>query len=237
MTRTAFLSTARLAGLVYLVVVLSGIVTLAYVPSKLTVRDDAAQTVRNITESEELFRAGIAAGFVCYIAFLVLPLLLFRLLGHVDRNAALLMVVLALTSVPISLLNMAHNFDVLTLLSGRPYLAGYPAGQLDAAVMLSLASYANGILVAKIFWGLWLFPLGYLVLRSGIIPRVLGVFLVLGCAGYLVDVFGRTLVADYASSAIAGYATLPASVGEIGTCLWLLVFGARSDPESGAASP
>lgn len=233
MTRTAFLSTARIAGLVYLVVVLSGIVSLAYVPSKLTVRDDAAQTVRNITESQELFRAGIAAGFVCYIAFLVLPLLLFRLFGHVDRNAAMLMAVLAVASVPISLLNMVHKLDVLTLLSGKPYLAGYSPEQLNAAVMLSLASYGSGILVAKIFWGLWLLPLGYLVLRSGMIPRVLGLFLVLGCVGYLVDVFGRTLVADYASSAIAGYATLPASVGEIGTCLWLLVFGAGSKPETG----
>jgi hypothetical protein len=233
MTRTAFISTARIAGLVYLVVVLSGIVSLAYVPSKLTVWSDAAQTVRNITESQELFRAGIAAGFVCYIAFLVLPLLLFRLLGHVDRNAAMLMVILAVVSVPISLLNMAHRLDVLTLLAGKPYLASYPAEQLNATVMLSLASYGSGILVAKIFWGLWLLPLGYLVLRSGMIPRVLGVFLVLGCFGYLVDVFGRTLVADYASSAIAGYATLPASLGEIGTCLWLLVFGARSQPEVG----
>lgn len=139
--------------------------------------------VRNITESQELFRDGIAAGFVCYIALAVVPLLLFRLLGHVDRNTATLMVMLAIASVPISLPNMMHKRDALTPPDGRPCVPIYPAEQLNAAVMLSLSSYSNGILVAKIFRGLWLLPLGYLVFRSGMQPKVHGVFLMLGCAG------------------------------------------------------
>lgn len=188
-------STARIAGLIYLIVVATGIFSLAYVPSQLVVSGDAAKTVANISASPGPFRLGIAAAFACYVAFLVLPPLLYRLLSHVNRDAAALMVCLAITSVPLSLGNLVNRLDVLTLLSGKSYLAAYPADQLGAMVMFSLAKYGNGLLIAEIFWGLWLFPLGYLVFRSGMLPRILGVFLMAGCLGYLVDVLGTTLFA------------------------------------------
>ncbi|HXI11772.1 MAG TPA: DUF4386 domain-containing protein [Thermoanaerobaculia bacterium] len=217
----------RATGLLYLIVVVSGIFSLAYVPSQLIVPGDGAATFRRIEASENLFRLGIAAGFVCYTAFLLLPLAFYKLLAHVDRRAALLMVLFAVASVPLSLGNLVNKLDVATLISGRSYLRGYSPEQLHAAVMLSLARYNSGVLVAEIFWGLWLLPLGYLVFRSRILPRTLGVFLVLGCFGYLIDVFGRTAVPGYATTTLASLATLPASIGEIGTCLWLLLFGAR----------
>ena len=93
--------------------------------------------------------------------------------------------------------------------------------------MQSLAAYGNGQWVLEIFWGLWLFPLGYLVVRCRFLPRTLGVLLMAGCAGYLVDFLGRLLIPAYLHSPLADYATLPAAIGEIGTGLWLLVFGAR----------
>ena len=221
------LSPARTAGLIYLVVVLTGIVSLVYVPSQLIDLSNAELTVSNIRGSLDLFRLGIAAGFVCYIAFLLLPLALYQLLAHVDRRAALLMVLLAIISVPISLANFAHKLDVLTLLSDNAYLLNMPDEQLQRSVMLSIAQYNNVILVAEIFWGLWLLPFGYLVFKSNMLPKILGVFLMLGCFGYLIDVFGRTLFPDFPQGAFASNVTTPAAIGEIGTCLWLLIFGAR----------
>jgi hypothetical protein len=142
------------------------------------------------------------------------------------------MVLFAVVGASISLGNLVNALNVLTLLSGKAYLANYSADQLSAVVMLSLARYDSGVLVGKLFWGLWLLPLGYLVFRSGLLPRVLGVLLMLGCFGYLTDVFGETLFPEYSSTGIARFARLPASVGEIGTCLWLVIFGTRKRVES-----
>ena len=227
MTQPTSLSPARTAGLIYLVVVVTGILSLVYVPSQLIVSGDATRTVENIVASQGLFRLGVAAGFICYVAFLLLPLALYRLLSHVNQSVAILMVLLAVVSVPLSLGNMINKLDVLTLLSGKTYLLNHSADQLNAAVMLSLARYNNGVLVAKIFWGLWLLPFGYLVFRSGMLPKVLGIFLMIGCFGYLLDVFGTILLPGYSSSDLASVATMPAAIGEIGTCLWLIVMGAR----------
>ncbi|MES2988330.1 MAG: DUF4386 domain-containing protein [Pseudomonadota bacterium] len=217
--------TARIAGLLYLVVVLTGILSLAYVPSKLMVPGDTAATVANILANEQLFRVGIAAGLVCYTAFLLLPLVLYRLLAPAGRNAAAAMVALAVASVPISLLNVRCRMDLLSLLHRSEH--GFSPEQLQVQARMLLDSYSNGILTVELFWGLWLLPLGYLVVKSGAIPRILGVFLMLGCAGYMIEVFGSLLIPGFDDMAFAAYVTKPAAIGEIGTCLWLLIMGAR----------
>ena len=100
---------------------------------------------------------------------------------------------------------------------------------------MSLDAYRNGILVSSIFWGLWLLPFGYLVFKSGFLPRILGTLLIIGCFGYLIDFLGRALFPSYPDTAIASYVTLPGSFGEIGTCLWLLIVGAH-EPKSPVVS-
>ncbi|MGO4378561.1 DUF4386 domain-containing protein [Pseudoduganella sp. RAF53_2] len=198
---------ARVAGLLYLIVVVTGIFSLGYVPSHVPPTE--------ISSHLELYRLGIAAGLLCYVAFLLLPFALYRLLRGYGPQIAVLMVALAVVSVPISLLSLRYKLDVLTLVAQSA-----PQQQID----LALAAYGNGILIAKLFWGLWLLPFGYLAYRSGFIPRVLGMLLMLGCLGYLIDVFGRVLSPDFD----ANYVTLPSALGEIGTCLWLLAFSMRS---------
>jgi len=219
-------TTARTAGLLYLVVVLTGIFHLAYVPSKIIIGRDAATTVRNILAAEPLFRLAIVAAFVCYTAFLMLPLVLYKLLSPVGKGAAALMVAFAVASVPISFINLLHKLDVLSLLSGASYLQAFTTDQLNAQVMTSLDAYRSGLLVSKILWGLWLLPFGYLVFKSGFLPRLLGILLMLGCFGYLIDFSGRMMVPGFTEMLLAKYVSLPASLGEIGTCLWLLVMGA-----------
>jgi hypothetical protein len=219
--------TARIAGLLYLIVVLTGIFSLAYVPSQIDTTGDAAATVRNIVAHESLFRLGIVAGLICYTAFLLLPLALYRLLSPYGKQPAVLMVAFAVVSVPIAFAATLDKFKVLTLLSGADYLQAFGVEELQARVMWSLDAYGDGLLVTQIFWGLWLLPFGYLVFKSGILPRTLGILLMLGCFGYLINFTGRVLFPGYAESGIAGFVRLPAALGEMGICLWLLVMGAR----------
>jgi hypothetical protein len=219
---------ARSAGILYLVVVVTSIFAELYVPSQIIVRGDALATADNIQASELLFRMGIASGLVASIAFLMLPFLLYRLLRDVNGNIAVLMVVLAVASVPLSFVSKAHDLDALALLSGADYLKVFTAEQLHAQVMLTLKAAYHGALVAETLWGLWLLPFGYLVFKSGILPRVLGILLMIGCFGYLAESFGRILFpVGYGESAASNFMIIPSALGEVGICLWLLVMGAR----------
>ena len=222
--------TARIAGLLYLIVVLTGIFSLMYVPSKLIVWDDASTTVNNIMTSETLFRLGIVSSLTSYTFFLFVPLVLYKLLKPVNETFASLMVILALVSATLSFVPIVHKFDILSLFGSADYLKVFGTDQLQAQVMLSLASYSSGTRIAMIFWGLWLFPFGYLVFKSKILPKFLGIFLMLGCFGYIIEVFGRSLFPEYyREMGISTFITLPAAIGEIGICLWLLILGAKEN--------
>jgi hypothetical protein len=184
---------ARIAGALYAVVVLTGIFSLAYIPSRFITWDDPANTFNAIKESELLFRLGIVSSLVCYVCFLFLPLALYRLLKPVDELCARLMVLLALVSVPISFINIQNKLAVLSLINPENKTAG-TIDQLESQVMFYLNQYDNGILIVSIFWGLWLFPFGYLVYKSGLIPKLFGILLMLGCFGYLINFCGNFLV-------------------------------------------
>ena len=217
----------RIAGALYFAVVITGIFSLAYVPSRIPANGTLESFISHVSSSESLYRAGIAALFVNQIAFLLLPLALFHILQGTNRKAATAMVAFACAGIPVALVAASHRLEILTLVTSasRDPLTGQALlTQVDSA----LASYRSTMLVANLFWGLWLLPLGYLVIKSRCIPRFLGVFLILGCIGYCIDVFCTILVPDYRNSAFSEYATLPAAVGEIGAALWLLIAGAKS---------
>jgi len=218
---------ARTAGLLYLVVVVAGIFALMYVPSQLRIGNDPATALASIDAHEGLFRAGIAASLVCYLAFLLLPLALYKLLSSYGRNAAAVMVALAVASVPLSFANVGHRLEVLNLVSGADYLHGIAPDALAQQVMLSLKAYSKGMILNQVFWSLWLAPFGYLVYKCGILPKLLGILLMVGSAGYAAEAFGYILLADFATLPGAELLSIPASLGEIGTCLWLCIMGAR----------
>lgn len=214
----------RLAGFIYFIVVITGIISLGYVPSQLIVWDNPALTVENIKTSEFLFRVGIFSAVLCYIAFLILPFALFKLFEQTNQNVAMLMIILAVVSVPISIFNLVGKLDVLTILNSEALLRVYSPEQISAQVMTMLRSYDNGIKIVQVFWGLWLFPFGYLAFKSGFIPKLLGILLMLGCISYLIQFAGSILLPEMD---IPSFVSLPASIAEIGTCLWLLVMGAK----------
>jgi hypothetical protein len=150
----------------------------------------------------------------------VVVLVLYQLLKAVHRPMALLMVMCFLAGVPIAMLNELNHFVVLLLLHGSDYLGAFSADQLPALVPLLLNVHEYGIDIAIIFWGLWLFPMGYLVFKSGFLPRVLGILLIIGCVGYLVQSFAAFLFANYSAN-LAVFTFW----GELLFPLWLLVKG------------
>ena len=188
-TRTAETSPliyARVAGILYLTMVPLGFFG-NYSHSNLIVSGDAATTVNNIMASASLFRLSIMSALIVQVVNILLVLVLYKLLKPVNRNYAVLMVIFILVAVPIAMLNELNQFSALLLLNDADYLTVFTPDQLQAQVMLFLGMHEHGIKIAFIFWGLWLYPMGYLVFKSGFLPRILGVLLMVGCFGYLID--------------------------------------------------
>ena len=216
---------ARLCGLAYLMVVVTGIVSLAWVPAQLELGDDPARILAAIVAQESIYRVGIAAWVANQLAFFALGLTFYQVLRHAHPTVATAMAALVVASVPIGLAGAVHRLDALAwatdgvALSNQNLRAVFAANAID--------SWRNTILIVQAFWGLWLLPLAYLLWRTRLVPTLLVVALALGCFGYLLVVFGYVLDPAFERSPIARVATLPASVGEIGTCLWLLIAGAR----------
>lgn len=226
---------ARRAGALYLIVVLTGIFTLAYVPSRIPLSGDPVVALDAVRAHEPLFRAGIAAFLVMQVSFLLLPFAFYPLLRPAGPAAATAMVALVVVSVPVALVSLSARLDVLSLVTDARAAVTMTPQQLHTEVLLASSRYYNGLTITRLFWGAWLLPLGYLVLRSGLIPRVLGAFLIVGGLGYIVDVFGGLLVPGYPDSPFPQWVARPAAVGEIGTCLWLLVAGSRAHPSRSVA--
>jgi hypothetical protein len=220
-------TTARTAGWIYLTVAVTGGFSMLYVPS-LIVIGDAEATLRNIAASEALLRLGLVCGLACQALFVFLGLALYRLLADVDRARARLMVGLVITGAAVAFLNMLNQVPALVVASGAPYLDAFTPAQRPAIAMLFLGLHAEGIVLAKVFFGLWLVPLGLLIVRSGFLPKVLGWLLVVGGVGYVVDVPVHFL-APHVAAAVTPIATAPSGVAEVSLILWLLVKGARDD--------
>lgn len=219
--------TSRIAGLLYLGVVLTGLFSLLYVPTKLIDYENATLTFQNISKSEMLFRFGILSGLLCYTFFLFLPLVLYKLLKDVNKNMAIIMVILAIISVPMYFINVQNELSILSLINNPDYLKGFSLEQIQSQVMFHIVQYDNGMRLIHVFSGLWLFPFGFLVYKSNFLPKFFGILLMLGCLGYLINFTGRLLIPEYSDLGISSIISLPASIGEIGICLWLLIIGAK----------
>ena len=199
-TRTAETSPliyARLTGLLLLLLVVVGPFSQLYVPSTLIVPGDATATADNIRASESLFLSGIVGQSVVFLTEIVLTVLLYVLLRPVSRTLSLVAAFARLAMAVIQGINLLPNFIALLLLSGAGYLSVFEADQLDALVLLFLNAHGYGVYIWQMFFTLHLFVLGYLIFKSGYFPRILGVLVVVGSLGYLIDSFGNILFPNY----------------------------------------
>jgi hypothetical protein len=223
----------RFAGLLYVLTSFVGFFAMGYVPSKLIVHGNAAATASNIAASETLFRLGIAGELIGQAGFIFVALALYDLLKGVNRRHASLMVTLIVVSIPIAFVNELNSIAALVLVRGADFLSIFEKPQRDALAMLFLNLHHHGFVVAEIFWGLWLFPLGLLVYRSRFLPRFLGVWIILAGFAWVVLSLTGLLLPQYQDK-VDTYAQ-PAFFGEIAFMLWLLIRGARPPALDAAA--
>ena len=223
--------TARVAGLLYLFVAITGAFSMMIVPETLIVPGNAAATVANIASSELLFRAAIVSGLLCQVTFIFLALALHRLLKDVDHTYAAVMVALVMASVPIAFLNMLNQIAALILARGADFVSAFPIDQRNALVMFFLNLHEHGVTAVEMFWGLWLFPLGVLVIRSKFLPRVLGYLLIVACFAYLADSLTCLLLPQF-EDVLATFTGVAGGLGEFAIMLWLLIKGVRTAPQS-----
>jgi hypothetical protein len=223
---TALSKNARVAGLLYIGFSLVGVVRLLYIPSVLMVHGNAVETANNIAAHEGSFRLGIVTQLVMAAGWIFVTLALYRLFKGVDRKLAVLMVILgSLMPVPIFFCNAVNDVAALLFARGEDFLTAFDKPQRDALVMLFLDLHHHGDLVNIVFWGLWLFPLGLLVSRSGFLPRFLGWWLIAGCFGYLAISVAGLLFPLHAAK-VYSYAQ-PLITGEVAFMLWLAIMGVK----------
>ena len=235
---TSLSKNARLAGALYILFSIFGVLRLIYIPNTLFVPGNAAATAGNIAAHESLFRFGIVTYLIGAAGWIFVTLALYRLFKDVDQGLATLMVILgSLIPVPIFFLTAVTDVGTLLFARGGDFLSVFDKPQRDAFAMLFLRLHHYGDAANEIFWGLWLVPLGLLVYRSRFLPRFLGVWLMAGCLGYLAMSFTGFLFPHYEDKAFTY--TQPLVIGELAFMLWLVIIGARpraADATSSASS-
>jgi Domain of unknown function (DUF4386) len=225
---------ARIAGLLYLSASIFAPFALIYVPGKLVVLGDAAATADHIRTSETLLRLGVGCDLIGSIIFIFVVLALYRLFKPVSEGHAIAMATLLLISMPISFVSVVNELGALTAVKGGNVLTGFDQHQLDTLAYLIFRLRNQGILIAQVFWGLWLFPFGILVIRSGFIPRFIGYLLFAAGCGYVADSFTGLVIPAYRDlvNPVAGILEF----AELSIIVWLLIWGAKPQPWATATS-
>ena len=218
--------TAKMAGSLYFIYIVFHVFADVIGRSTLIVFGDAATTARNIMASAWQFRIGFVVDLVAGVLFLLTAWALYVLLKPVNKNLALLFLLLKLGGVAVWCFSDLFLIASQLLLSGADYLKVFQSDQLQALAMLSVYIYKNGFLgIAQIFFGAWLFPLGYLVFKSGFLPRILGIVLMIHCAFWLMTSLQFFLFPGFDAITFISYPL--GFIAEFGLTLWLLIMGVK----------
>ena len=218
---------ARIAGLLYLGVGLFGGFAEGYVEPKMYVAGDAAATAGNVVANADLVRIGVVADLVDQVLLVFLALTLYVLFKHVQQGVARAMVVLVVIAAAIASLNAVFEFEGLRVATGAVDLSALGPEGSNAMVLLLLDTQHYGLLIAQIFFGLWLIPLGYLTLKSGWFPKALSVILIVAGGSYLVDLLAAFLVPDF-GQLIHGFIAILCIIAEVWMLGYLLFIGVRT---------
>jgi uncharacterized protein DUF4386 len=219
----------RVVGLWYLTLVLTGPLTLLYIPDKLFVLNDAAATAANIAAHQGLFKTGMLADLLGSVILIFLVFAFYRLFKDVDRELSVWLVITGgIMPATLILVNFVNSAGALTVAQNPGFLSAFDQPQRDALVLLFVRLHEHQITAAEILWGLWLFPMGLLTYKSGFLPRFIGVWLILNGVTYIVLSVSRLMTPDIAGR-LFNYAQ-PALFGEMAIMLWLLVKGANPAP-------
>lgn len=218
---------ARIAGVLYLLLAIFGGFAEGYVEPRMYVAGNAAATAANVVANAGLLRMGVVADLLDGTVFVFLAMTLYILLKHVHKSAARAMLVLVAIATTITCVIAVFEFEGLRVATDSSYAAAFGTAGSNALVMLMLDAQHYGLLVAQIFFGLWLVPLGYLAYKSQMFPRALGVVLIMGGAGYLVDLLAAFLVPELGHK-ISFFVLIPPVIAEFWMLGYLLVIGVRT---------
>lgn len=218
-------ATVHQAGLLYFLFMIVAIIG-EFLSPTFVVPGDAAATAQNINAGEFSYRLGILTGLVTLLLFIFLVERLYKLFRDVDRSQALLMVLLVAIGVSVAFANMLNKFAPLVLLSDTDYLSVLTKPQLESLALGFLRFHSGGAIVSMAFWGLWLFPFGFLVIKSGFLPRVLGYLLLV--AGFTYTITSITSLMLPEQSQLVSRIMMPLYIAEVPIILWLLIKGASS---------
>ena len=230
-TGISYANAARLAGYGYLVIIVLAIFAEFFVRSGLVVPDDAAATTRNIMANTGMFRVGVSSYMIAAIFDVLVAWALYIYLAPVNKGLALLAAWLRLIHAIIFALALGNLFNVLQLINGADgqAISGISGTAMPSQVMLFLNAFDYEWLIGLVFFGLHCFLLGYLIIKSTYIPRLIGLVLVVAALGYLIDSFAHFLMNNYREyeDVFLMIVALPAIVAELSLCLWLLVKGTK----------
>jgi len=218
--------TARISGLLYLVVAITGFYSILYVPSHVLGTTPSAEAILN---QEFLFRTGIMANFICQTVFIFLALQLYKLFEGVSKQLSMTLLVLVTVSVPLSFVVIFNQLHAVSLLNEEFILNANPT-QIQISTLSFLKIFDYGNLVMGIFWGLWLIPFGMLAIQSGYMPKLFGYFLIAGGLSYIIDACAFIL-----QPSLHQYTTILVSVcgavAELSVLFWLLIKGVKTGNE------
>ena len=217
--------TARIAGLLYLIYIVVHVSADVIGRSNIIVYGDAAATAKNIVASAWQFRIGFMLDLFAAVLFLLTAWALYKLLKPVNENIALLFLLLNAGGVALQAASDPFLPVSQMLLSGADYAKAFQPDQLQALAMSFLYLYKNGFMIAQIFYGAWLFPLGYVVFKSGFLPKILGVVLMIHCCTWLMNSLQFFLFPGFTAIAYVSYPL--GLIAECGLSLWLLIMGAK----------
>src|SRR5947207_5696688 len=215
---------SRIAAALYFLNALPAPFALLYVPSVLIVRGNALATANNVRDSETLLRLGMAGELFSSTVVIFAVLAFYALFKAVSAKHARAMLILMLISVPISYLNVLNDLAAMTLARGPAVLSAFDRPQLDSLCYLFLRLHDQGFILAQIFWGLWLFPFGIAVMRSGFIPRFVGIATIIAGCGYVISSSVSLFLP--ASAQRIGDLAMILGAGEL-AFFWLLIWGAK----------
>lgn len=230
---TSLNKTARIAGLWYLGFTL-GPFYLLYVPGQTVVRNDAAATAARVLAHETLFRWGLLTETLGAVIFVGLALALYRLFEGVDRHRVRQLLALVLVSSALGLVTAVFNAAALLVFRGDAPFTAFDPHTRDAVGMLLIRMHGQAIGINQMFWGLWLLPFGWLVVRSRFLPRWLGYWLLLDGGAWVTLSVTWFLAPDYTDS-LFRYLQ-PVFMAELAAMLWLLIMGAKEQPLVAAAT-
>ena len=215
---------ARIAGLLYLIVIATGLFAEVFVRQALKVSGDAMLTAHNIQSSEMLFRWGFVADIINFVCGLPCVLIIYFLFKQINKFLLQLALIFVVIQTAIIAVNLLNQISPLLILSNNTYLKTFQPNQLAALSQLSLNIQGVGYGIGLVFFGFYCLLVGYVIFKSKMVPKFLGILYIISGLGYLINSFIMLLSKGFANPVFT-YVAIPIFIGELSFCLWLLIKG------------